>query len=64
MFDASIRPIIDLPLNQLARGCVAVGLTANGLTIFGFIFGIFCAVFISMGFFSGCAHLPVIEPSL
>lgn len=51
MFDASIRPIIDPPLNQLARGCVAVGLTANGLTIFGFIFGIFCAVFISMGFF-------------
>ena len=51
MFDASIRPIIDPPLSWLAGGCIAVGLTANGLTILGFVFGIFCAVFVSMGFF-------------
>ena len=51
MFDASLRPVIDPPLNWLAGGCVAVGLTANGLTILGFVFGVFCAVFVSMGFF-------------
>ena len=51
MFDASIRPIIYPPLNWLAGGCIAVGLTANGLTILGFIFGVFCAVFVSLGFF-------------
>lgn len=51
MFDASLRPVIDPPLNWLAGGCVAVGLTANWLTILGFVFGVFCAVFVSMGFF-------------
>ena len=51
MFDASLRPIFERPLHWLAGGCIAVGLTANGLTILGFVFGVFCAVFVAMGFF-------------
>ncbi len=51
MFDASLRPIIDPPLNWLAGGCIVAGLTANRLTILGFVLGIFCAVFVSMGLF-------------
>jgi phosphatidylglycerophosphate synthase len=51
MFDASLRPILETPLHWLAGGCIAVGLTANGLTILGFVFGVFCAVFVAMGFF-------------
>ena len=51
MFDASLRPYINPPLNWLAGGCIALGLTANGLTIIGFVFGVFCAVFVANGFF-------------
>lgn len=51
MFDASLRPILETPLGWLAGGCIAVGLTANSLTILGFVLGVFCAVFVAMGFF-------------
>ena len=51
MFDASLRPYINPPLNWLAGGCIALGLSANGLTIIGFFFGVFCAVFVANGFF-------------
>ena len=33
MFDASLRPVLERPLHWLAGGCIAVGLTANGLTV-------------------------------
>jgi len=51
MFDARLRPIIDPPLNWLAGGCVAVGLTANRLTVIGFFIGLICALFIMLGYF-------------
>lgn len=51
MFDAKLRPIIDPFLNQLARGCIFLGLTANKLTIIGFGFGVICGLYIYFGFY-------------
>lgn len=46
MFDARLRPVIDLVLHQLARLCVAVGLSANSLTLIGFVIGLACGLLI------------------
>ena len=44
MFDAHIRPYIDPPLKQAARICLSVGLSANKLTILGFVCGLIAAI--------------------
>ena len=51
MFDASLRPIIDKPMRAIGKACLAVGLTANQMTIIGFAFGILAAILIISGYF-------------
>ncbi|MEO1191503.1 MAG: CDP-alcohol phosphatidyltransferase family protein [Pseudomonadota bacterium] len=40
MFDARLRPLIDPPLKRLANALARSGLTANSVTLIGFLFGI------------------------
>lgn len=40
MFDARIRPLIDQPLNRLGRRLAAAGITANQMTVAGFLVGL------------------------
>jgi phosphatidylserine synthase len=40
MLDSSIRPYIDPPLNWLGKGLSHIGITANAVTILGFMFGL------------------------
>lgn len=49
MFDARIRPLIDPPLNALGRGLAGIGVTANGVTLVGFAFGVLAAILILFG---------------
>ena len=46
MFDAKLKPVIDPFLVQSGKICVRFGLTANMLTVTGFVIGIFCGVLI------------------
>ena len=46
MFDARLRPVSDPVLHQLARLCVAAGLSANSLTLIGFVIGLACGLLI------------------
>ncbi|MEQ8369505.1 MAG: CDP-alcohol phosphatidyltransferase family protein [Alphaproteobacteria bacterium] len=39
MFDAALRPLIDPPLNRAARWLTALGLSANAITVAGFVIG-------------------------
>lgn len=50
MFDAHLRPVIDPPLRQLAKLCLAAGLRANHLTAIGFIFGLLAGLCIITGY--------------
>ena len=49
MFDARIRPLIDPPLNAMGRTMAAKGITANGVTVAGFILGMAGAAMIAYG---------------
>lgn len=49
MFDSRIRPLIDPPLDRCARALAAAGVTANGLTIAGFVLGLAAATAIALG---------------
>ena len=40
MFDATLRPLIDPPLERMARAAVSVGWTADGVTVGGFVIGL------------------------
>lgn len=40
MFDPYVRAIIDPPLNAIGRKLVKTGLTANTMTLIGFLFGL------------------------
>ncbi|MDW3208140.1 MAG: CDP-alcohol phosphatidyltransferase family protein [Alphaproteobacteria bacterium] len=40
MLDARLRPLIDPPLDALASRLTRVGLSANAVTVFGFLLGI------------------------
>lgn len=42
MLDSHIRPLIDPPLNALGRGLARKGVSANGVTLMGLVFGL-CA---------------------
>jgi len=50
MFDAKIRPLIDPPLNALGCWLANRGISANAVTVFGFIAGMSCAVLIAFGY--------------
>ena len=49
MLDSKIRPYIDPPLNNIAKHLVQFGLTANMVTICGFVFALCCFVALSFG---------------
>lgn len=51
MFDAALRKVIDPPLMAAARWIVAVGLSANAVTVIGFLPGIAAAACIATGAF-------------
>lgn len=40
MFDARLRPLIDVPLNAIARTLSGTGITPNMITGFGFFLGV------------------------
>lgn len=49
MLDSKIRPYIDPPLNRLAKYLSRFGVTANIVTVIGFIFALCCFVALSFG---------------
>lgn len=51
MFDGTIRPKIDPILNRIATTLVGVGLTADNVTIIGFIVGCLAAASLIQGWF-------------
>jgi phosphatidylglycerophosphate synthase len=51
MFDAQIRPLIDRSLNPVGRGLVALGVTANQVTMIGAGFGLIAAGCVAAGLF-------------
>lgn len=48
MFDARLRPLIDIPLNAAARTLSGTGITPNAITGIGFLFGVLGAVFLAV----------------
>ena len=51
MFDARLRPLIDPPLNAAGKRLAALGITADQVTITGFVVGIGAAVAIAFSQF-------------
>jgi phosphatidylglycerophosphate synthase len=49
MLDGVMRPLIEKPLTQLARGISSLGLSANSITLLGLVIGLACAVSIAVG---------------
>lgn len=49
MFDARIRPLIGPPLDALGRWLAALRVTADAMTIGGFLFGLLAACAIAIG---------------
>ena len=49
MLDASLRPLIDPPLNAVGRKLASLGVTANGLTFSGLALGLAGAAAIAFG---------------
>lgn len=49
MLDSKIRPWIDPPLNAMATVIHKKGITANGMTLLGFGFGLLAMAFIAQG---------------
>jgi phosphatidylglycerophosphate synthase len=50
MFDARLRPLIDPPLNVLARALDGNGVSANAITGVGFLIGLGAAAAIGLGY--------------
>lgn len=51
MLDASVRKLIDPPLNDLGRICAARGLNADFVTLIGLVIGLVSAIAIAQGAF-------------
>jgi phosphatidylglycerophosphate synthase len=51
MFDARLRPLIDPPLDRLGQKLAGWGVSANSVTLFGFVLGIVAAIAIANGAF-------------
>lgn len=49
MFDARLRPLIDPPLDRLARMLDSGGVSANATTVIGFLFGLGATASIALG---------------
>lgn len=56
MLDAFLRPYIDRSLSKLALALVRVGVTANQVTMLGFIFGLLAMLALAFGY-NLCAFL-------
>lgn len=48
MFDARLRPLITPPLDRAGRVVAGIGLSADGVTLIGFGFGLSAAAFIAV----------------
>lgn len=48
MLDPYVRPLIDPPLNYVGKRVAAQGISANTVTIAGFIFGLFAILMIGI----------------
>ncbi len=59
MLDATLRPLIDPPLNRLGRAIAARGMTADRVTVIGLGLGLFAALLIAMGW-AGLALIPLL----
>lgn len=59
MLDAHLRRLIDPPLNRWGRRLAARGVTADGMTLFGFGLGLLAAVTIALGA-PGLALVPLL----
>lgn len=51
MFDARLRPLIDPPLDAIGRRLAMIGISADGMTMLGFAFGLAAALSIANGYF-------------
>lgn len=49
MLDATLRRIVDPPLNRLGRALAAAGIGANAVTLAGFALGLIAAALIALG---------------
>jgi phosphatidylglycerophosphate synthase len=61
MFDTSLRPWIDPPLNRAARWIVGRGITADQMTVAGFAVGLLAAIAIAFGAFGWALLLVAIN---
>lgn len=50
MFDARIRPLIDTPLTKAGERLARLGISANTVTVSGFVFGLLAAGAIACGY--------------
>ncbi|MCC3304392.1 CDP-alcohol phosphatidyltransferase family protein [Sneathiella sp. HT1-7] len=48
MFDAALRNIIDPPLNAIGTRIAAIGVSANAVTVFGFLLGLLAVPLIAI----------------
>ena len=49
MFDAALRPLVDRMLDPVGRGLAAAGVTANQVSVVGFVLGIAAATAVASG---------------
>lgn len=61
MFDARLRPVIDPPLDALGSHVSRLGISANAVTLAGFLAGLAASAFIAGGFFLAGAGLIVVN---
>ncbi len=52
MLDSYIRPLIDPPLNAVARVLVRQGMTGNKITLFGFLLGLCVFALLSLQYYT------------
>ena len=52
MFDSRLRPLIDPPLNLIARTLERTSITANAVSVFGLVLAGLALVSIAMGWFA------------
>ncbi len=61
MFDARLRPLIDPPLNRVGQTLARMGVTANQLTAYGLVVGLFAAAAIAVGAFGWALALVIVN---
>jgi phosphatidylglycerophosphate synthase len=59
MLDATLRPLIDPPLNRLGRALARRGISADEVTLFGLGLGLCAALLIALGW-TGLALIPLL----